>query len=88
MKNRLFKMRLTTCRQCPSYAALVGRTNVGLELLELQDGRSYKVQYRSACRTRQAENCMGEGLLTRDHTAPRTISICPPHQNCVVSPSC
>jgi hypothetical protein len=46
------------------YAILVGGANGDLDLLELTDGRSYESQCRPACRSRQAENCMGEGLLT------------------------
>jgi len=51
--------------RCGVYAVLVGGANEDLDLLELIDGRSYKLQCRSACRTRQAETCMGEGLLTQ-----------------------
>ena len=46
------------------YADQLRRANGDLDLLELIDGRSYKLQCRSASRTREAENCMGEGLLT------------------------
>ena len=38
------------------YAVLVGGTNGDLEVLELIDGRSYTLQCRLDCRTRQAEN--------------------------------
>jgi len=48
-----------------TYAVLVGGANGDLDLLELIDGRSYTLQCRSACRTRQAEKCMGEGLSTQ-----------------------
>jgi hypothetical protein len=62
-----------------------GGGNVDLDLLELTDGRLYTLQCRSACCTRQADKCMGEGLLNnRDHTALRAISICAPHKNCKV----
>jgi len=46
-----------------SYAVVVGEANGDLDLLELIDGRSHKLQCRSAARTREAEKCMGEGLL-------------------------
>ena len=42
-----------------------GGGNGDLYLLELVDGRSYKLQCRSASRTREADECMGEGLLTQ-----------------------
>ena len=47
------------------YAVLVGGANGDLDLLELIDSRSYKLQCSSVSRTRETENCMGEGLLTQ-----------------------
>ena len=35
------------------------------DLPDVIDGRSYRLQCRSACRTLQAENYMGERLLTQ-----------------------
>jgi len=48
-----------------TYADRVGAPNGDEDLLESIDGRSYNLQCRSACRTRQAEKCMGKGLLTQ-----------------------
>ena len=62
---------------------LVGGANGDLDLLESIDGRSYTLQCRSASRAREAENVCTRvySLNDRDHTAPRAIPICPPHQN-------
>jgi hypothetical protein len=47
------------------YTVLVGGANGDMDLLELIDGRSYKLQWRSVSRTRETDFCMGEGLLTQ-----------------------
>ena len=47
-----------------TYADREGVSNGDLDVLELIDGRSYKLQCRSASRTRGVDFCMGEGLLT------------------------
>ena len=48
----------------PFFAILVGRANGDSDLLQSIDGRSHKLQCRSASRTREADECIGEGPLT------------------------
>jgi len=51
--------------QRQDYAYRVGGSNGDLDFLEFIDGHSYKLQCRTASRTRDADFCMGVGLFTQ-----------------------
>jgi len=46
-----------------NYADRVGGANGDLDLLELIDGRLFKLENKISCRSRRLSHCMGESLL-------------------------